>query len=156
MVGYLQRGSTMVEILVSVVVIAIGLLGIAALQGNSIGFNHSAHLRSIATSQASNMADRMRANPDGRDSGAYNTISGIPSNPSCTTCTPTEMAVKDTYQWNSINATLLPSGQGTVVRNGTRYTITIRWDGNRTGATGTNCSGNTNVDLSCFILEVQL
>lgn len=146
----------MVEILVSVVVIAIGMLGIAALQGNSIGFNHSAHLRSIAISQASNMADRMRANPRGRTTGAYNNLSGIPANPSCTTCTPSEMALRDAHQWNSSNATLLPSGQGTVTRNGTRYTITLRWDGNRTGATGTNCSGNTDVDLSCFILEVQL
>ncbi|QBR84305.1 type IV pilus modification protein PilV [Legionella israelensis] len=151
-----QKGTTLIEVLVSVVVIAIGLLGIAALQGHSTRYNHSAHLRSIAISQVNNMVDRMYANLEGVEAGHYNNITGIPPDPNCTTCTLSQIAQRDTNQWNTTNAQLLPSGQGTVTVNGNRHIITLRWDGNRTGATGTGCSGNAAIDLSCFIVEVQL
>lgn len=102
------------------------------------------------------MIDRMRANYPGVSSGAYNTISGIPSKPSCSTCTSAETAQKDAYQWNTANARLLPSGQGTVTRNGAQFIITIRWDNHRSGATGLGCSGNHAVDLTCLTMAVKL
>lgn len=151
-----QSGYSLLEVLVSVVVLSVGLLGIAALQVNSVRYNHSAYLRSIATAQATNMADRMRGNYAGVKAGYYNAISGIPSANNCTTCSTADIATLDAFQWNSDNASLLPLGQGTVVKNGSKYIITIRWDNNRTGATGLGCSGNAGVDLTCFPLEIQL
>ncbi|AHE67679.1 type IV pilus modification protein PilV [Legionella oakridgensis] len=151
-----QKGFTLIEVLISVVILAIGLLGIAAIQLNMIRYNHSAQMRSIAIAQANNMIDRMRANYTGVKTGLYNNVSGIPANPGCTTCNSSQIAQLDTYQWNSNNALLLPSGQGTVINNGNHYTITLYWDNNRTGATGLNCSGNSQVDLTCLIMEVQL
>ena len=97
-----QNGFTLVEILISVVVLSIGLLGLAALQINMIRYNHSAQLRSIAISQANSMIDRMRANYSGVKAGYYNNISGIPSAPSCSTCTSSETATKDANKWNNI------------------------------------------------------
>ncbi len=151
-----QSGFTLLEVLVSVVALSVGLLGIAAMQLNMIRFNHSAHMRSIAVAQANNMIDRMRANHEGVEAGHYDSLSGIPQNPSCTSCTASETAQRDTYSWNTYNDKLLPSGQGTVTNNGSSYTITVRWDNNRSGATGLNCSGDENVDLTCFTIEVAL
>jgi len=149
-------GFSLLEVLISVVILAVGLLGIAALQVNMIRYNHSAQLRSIAIAQVSNMIDRMRANYVGVKAGSYNNISGTPAAPNCTVCTSSQTAQLDTHQWNSANALLLPAGQGTVISNGNQYTLTLRWDNNRSGATGTACSSNSQVDLTCLIVEVQL
>jgi type IV pilus assembly protein PilV len=108
--------------------------------------NHSSMLRTIATYQAYDMADRMRANIMGVNNGDYNNLSGTPANPGCvsTNCTPANMATTDLYQWNTDNSVLLPSGQGVVCLDstpndgtlaapacdgiGTIYTIKIWWD----------------------------
>ncbi len=151
-----QSGFSLLEVLVSVVILAIGLLGIAALQAKTIQYNHSAQLRSIAIEQVSSMIDRMRANYAGVEAGLYNNASGIPKAPNCVSCTNAEIATRDINQWNTENALLLPLGQGTISSNGSNYIITLRWDNDRTGATGTGCSGNTKVDLTCLIMEVRL
>lgn len=151
-----QQGYSLLEVLISVVVLAVGMLGIAALQANAIQFNQSAQLRAVAITQIGNMVDRMLANSSGIDAGAYNDITGIPSNPSCTVCSSAQVAVRDAHEWNTLNSQLLPSGQGTVTRNGDRLLITMRWDNSRTGANGLDCSGNTSIDLTCLIMEVQL
>ncbi|RUQ89032.1 type IV pilus modification protein PilV [Legionella septentrionalis] len=151
-----QNGFSLLEVLVSVLVLAIGLLGIAALQLNMIRHNHSAQLRAVAVAQAGNMLDRMRANYKGVQAGFYNNISGIPNAPNCTSCTNSQIAARDANEWNHANAVLLPSGQGSVASHGNRFLITVRWDNNRTGVTGTNCSGDPEVDLTCLTMEVQL
>lgn len=150
-----QAGFSLLEVLISIIVLTIGLLGVAALQGSSIRYNHSAQLRAIAIAQGHSMADRIKANKAGAEAGAYNAVSGTPSQTSCTACTPTQLAQYDAWKWNTVNASLLPSGQGTVTGNNNRYTITVRWDGNRTGAAGLGCSGNKKVDLDCFSMEIQ-
>lgn len=151
-----QSGVSLIEVLVSVIVMAIGLLGLAALQGSAVRFNHSAELRSIANSQAQSMIDRMRANKQGVESGFYNNLSGLPSQTQCSACSPAQLAQYDLYQFNTTNAQLLPSGQGQVTGNGRVFTITIFWDNDRSGATGTNCSGNTALDLTCLSMSVEL
>ena len=66
------------------------------------------------------------------------------------------MAQFDLFEWNTQNAALLPQGQGTVVANGNQFTLTIRWDNDRSGVNGTNCSGDTSVDLTCLIMDVRI
>lgn len=151
-----QKGFSLLEVLISAVVLAVGMLGIASLQLNAIRYNNSAQLRSIAIAQAGNMIDRMMANGEGINAGSYNNISGTPSLPVCSTCTPGQIAQRDVYLWNTGNSQLLPSGQGTIVRSGNQFTVTIRWDNERNGATGLGCSGNAAVDMTCLIVEVQL
>jgi len=151
-----QKGFSLIEVLVSTVILAVGLLGIAALQSSAIKYNHSALLRSIAISQAGDMIDRMQANPAGVNSGAYNSVSGTGTMPSCTTCTNAQIAQRDIFQWNTANAALLPSGRGIITANGNKLTMTILWDNDRSGATGTACSGNSNVDLTCMIMEIEI
>jgi type IV pilus assembly protein PilV len=58
-----QRGFTLTEVLIAVLVLAVGLLGLAGLQLAGMKSNHSAYLRSQATIVAYDLLDRMRADP---------------------------------------------------------------------------------------------
>lgn len=124
-----QSGFTLLEVLVAIVVLSLGLLGLAGLQAASLRNNQTAYYRGIATQQAYDMADRLRANLAGvcplpNQSGACtlpseyrNLTATIPADPGCflTGCTVATMAVTDHFQWNTVNAALLPGGVGTVV-----------------------------------------
>ena len=122
----LQRGFTMIEVLVSIVVMTFGLLGIAGLQLTSLQNSRSSTMRSIAIQQAYDIADRMRANLAGVAAGNYDmsTPGAGTSKSGCTTtagCTPAQMAANDIYEWQqNLNASTntsgggLPLGQGIV------------------------------------------
>lgn len=129
--GCTQRGFSLLEVLIAIVILAIGLLGVARLQANSVGFNHGAYLRSQATLQVYDMADRMRSNMPGVTAGNYNAIAGTPADPNCFAagCTPAQMAQYDTFEWNTANAAQLPGGVGTVTGSGAGsvFTITVTW-----------------------------
>lgn len=121
-----QKGFTLLEVLIAVVVFAIGLLGIAGLQVAGMRFTHGSQLRAVATMQAENMADRMRANMTAVRDGAYNVTGAMPTSfdTDCgaETCTPAELAEYDLVLWNDgasgkpneSNAATLPEGEGVV------------------------------------------
>ncbi len=58
-----SRGFTLIEVLVTMIILAVGLLGLAGMQIAGMKANHSALLRTQATFAAYDLADRMRANP---------------------------------------------------------------------------------------------
>lgn len=136
-----ERGVSLIEILVAVVIISVGLLGLASMQMTGLRSNQSAYLRSQASMLASDMADRMRINSAQAIAGAYNAFSTSGysvSNPGCSTgntgCTPASQVVTDKVEWTAaINGTnsgvpLLPSGTGTITRGaGNLFTITVQW-----------------------------
>lgn len=121
----------MLEVMVAIVVLSFGLLGLAGLQVIGLKSNQTASLRSIATQQTYDIADRMRANMSGVNSNAYDNITpGTASNPNCilTGCTTLQMAQHDSFVWNATNAVLLPGGTGTVTGTpATFYTISVTW-----------------------------
>ncbi len=135
-------GFTIVEVLVSLIILSIGLLGIAKLVLYSAHSNDSAYLRSQATQLAYEILDNMRANPTAVAALDYNTALGAAaSNPgfSClnTTCSAGNLALYDIYVWKSRLAAgpptngALPSGQGSVTVTGTTplmATIVVQWD----------------------------
>lgn len=129
-----QSGFTLLEILVAIVVLSLGLLGLAGLQAATLRNNQIAYYRAIATQQTYDMADRIRANQAGVAAGAYNNLTAvIPADPDCVAnvCTPANMAVADHSQWNNNNARMLPGGTGTVVSvAGGSFDITISWNEN--------------------------
>lgn len=126
-----SRGFSLLEVMIAVVILSLGLLGVARLQANTVGYNHGAYLRSQATLQLYDMADRMRSNALGISTGAYNDIKTTPTDPGCLSsgCTPAQMAQLDAHEWNSANASLLPAGAGTVTGTGAGsvFTVTITW-----------------------------
>lgn len=129
-----QSGFTMIEVLVSIVVMTFGLLGIAGLQLTSLKNSRSSTLRSLAIQQAYDITDRMRVNLAGVAAGNYDmsTPGAGTSNSACTTtpgCTPAQMAANDIYEWqqNLGGATNtsgggLPLGQGIVCIDSTADT----------------------------------
>lgn len=129
-----QQGATLIEVMVAVLVLSIGLLGVASLQLFGLRYNQSAYLRSQATVLAYDIADRMRANPNGVSAGYYDNIdsASLPTDPACisTGCTNQQLANHDIREWGSYftgAAPVLPSATGTVVKVGSNYVATISW-----------------------------
>jgi type IV pilus assembly protein PilV len=136
-----QNGFSMIEVLVTMVILAIGLLGVAGLQIASVRNTQVAAQRSIATQQAYDMAERMRANMGpfvnglpvagaGTAGGAYDNLgANIPVAPACApNCTPAQQAVIDHAAWNTANGRVLTGGSGTVVGNlANGFTVTLNW-----------------------------
>lgn len=131
-----HSGFTLIEVLVAMIVLAIGLLGFAGLQATALRNNQSAYHRSQATQLAYDLADRVRANVSGR--ATYTTIDPGDATAksdclSTTGCSPADMAENDLFEWNSELTSNLPSGTGTIAVAGSVFTITINWDDNRDG-----------------------
>jgi type IV pilus assembly protein PilV len=133
-------GFTIVEVLVSLVILSIGLLGIAKLVLYSAHSNDSAYLRSQATQLAYEILDNMRANPSAASAGNYNTpLTAAAVNPGYTcqnTACPVaaNLAAYDLYVWKtrlSAPTGALPSGKGSVTVSATApimATIVVQWD----------------------------
>lgn len=150
-----SSGFTMIEVLIAIVVLSIGLLGLAGLQSTGLRNNQDAYARTVAATLANDMADRIRANMAGFNAGNYNnTASATAGCLNNTGCTPQEMAETDTYYWNQALAAL-PSGQGVVSTVGGLVTVTVRWDNARSGATGTGCDPNNPADMACLAVVFQ-
>ena len=147
-----QRGFTLIEVLVSALILSLGLVGVAGLQALSLKNNQSAYMRSQASALAYDLADRMRTNVAGANAGFYAPASAA-LHASCTTtagCSVQQSAQNDLAEWNAALAANLPMGtgfvcidstpyDGTGVGNpqcdgaGTQHSIKIWWDDNRDG-----------------------
>lgn len=127
-------GFTLLEILVSIVILSIGLLGMAGLIAAGLKSNHTASYRSHATMLADDYFDRMRANKTLAKDSHYDTALGA----ACTAAVTTIQGY-DCAEWKAMVATELPDGDGKVETdiNG-NVILTIQWasglDENQDGA----------------------
>ena len=87
-----ESGFSLIEVLVALVVLSIGLLGLAMLQAQGMKFTTDSYQRTQATLLAYDLIDRMRANKVGADAGAYCLTTAAPTTP-CTTTAPPATAV---------------------------------------------------------------
>ena len=150
-----QRGLTLIESMVALLVISVGLLGIAALQITSMQQNASAMNHSQAVWIGYNMADRIRANiTEFASYGGIDTDNDYTQD--CTGgCNTGELVTSDAADWK-IEVQNLPGGRGTITANANQLVVTVMWDDDGTGATGTGCGGDPAVDLTCYsIILVQ-
>ncbi|MDV6344629.1 type IV pilus modification protein PilV [Nitrosomonas sp. Is37] len=123
-----QKGVTMIEVLVAIVVLSIGLLGLAGLQSVGLTHNQSASFRSTATMMTYSILDSMRANRTAAINGSYNIAIGA-SIPSGST-----IPEQDLNNWLNELALRLPAGTGAINVAGNVITVTIQWDDSRGGA----------------------
>ncbi|CAM3265419.1 type IV pilus modification protein PilV [Pseudomonas floridensis] len=131
-----QRGMTLIEVLVSVLILAIGLLGAAAIQLNALKYTDSAAMTSQASFIAYDMMDRIRANVDGNaaanPSGVLATYSlnGLGSAPVENLNVARDQDLADFKK--NINNFAGSSGTGVInVANAPEVTITITWNDTR-------------------------
>ena len=121
-----QRGFTLLEVLISMVVIALGLLGYAGLQAVSLKNANTAYLRSQATMLSHDIVERMRVNKAVALTGTYNIAIGSLTGGS-------GVAGNDLSEWKANLRQSLPAGDGAVVVSGVgastgNVQITIQWD----------------------------
>lgn len=118
-----QQGTTLIEVLITLVIISVGLLSVAALQAVALKSNNGSYLRSQATFLAYDLADRIRAAPASALNGDYDDAS----------------AGGDRQEWNNRVITLLGNGaSGQVARTDREVLITISWNDDRARITGVN------------------
>ncbi|MBU1222352.1 MAG: type IV pilus modification protein PilV [Gammaproteobacteria bacterium] len=143
-----QSGFTLLEVLVAMLVLAIGLLGLAGLMASSMRNNLSASHRTQATWMAYDIVDRMRSNRAGAVTGGYATAMGTAA--TCSTAFPTgTIPAQDIAAWKNQLACSLPAGNGSIaVDTATRVaTILIQWNDSR---------GNQGLANQTFKVETQL
>jgi len=124
-------GFTLVEVLIALIILSVGMLGIAGLYVHSMQAGRTSIFRHHAVTLAGDVADRIRANPTGR-----NDYAGAGANNNCVNggidCSPAEMAANDIDLWDQQAADMLPNGTVTVVLGGAvpmlTYQITVAWD----------------------------
>ncbi len=142
-----QRGFTLLESLIALVVLSVGMLGIASLHVEGLRNGRTANVRTKAVALATDMTEKMRANRAGARAGDYvvgdggtganndcaDDLAGGPTAP----CTPAQLAAHDIWLWKSTLAnaqTGLPAGAtASIASNGAvspTFTITVAWTEN--------------------------
>ena len=174
------RGFTLLEVMISLVILAIGVMGIIGLQTSTYKQLQTSQNYSKAAMLASSMADRMLANQDQVLAGAYTHDSGDASStapsPNCASeaCDAAQLAAYDVWHWqrellgvdpDNENRKIpgsLPAASGEVLRDGAtgEYLILVRWDDDLDGDVGEECAAldpaavQGEDDLDCYALNL--
>lgn len=123
-----SRGVSLVEALVAVLVLSIGMLGIAGLHARALKYGQSSYERSVAVIQAQSIADSMRANATAAKAGAYNVDKKCD-----TAAAPTSSADVDLTDWIRQLQTSLSGAANNICgaiscNNEGVCTIGVQWD----------------------------
>ncbi|VAW88328.1 hypothetical protein MNBD_GAMMA16-678 [hydrothermal vent metagenome] len=142
-----QRGSSLIESLVSLVVLSFGTIGVAGLQVTSKQANLEAQQQLIATFLANDMVEKMRNNSGVLDTYAGENVGGssissqpLPNCSGVNACTAVQLASQDRWLWEQgidgatikkgiINTGGLVSPKGCISNNNGQVQIVISWYG---------------------------
>ena len=144
-------GSTLIEVLVSLLVLSFGMLGMAGVQVVSLRGNQAAYFRTMATTYSVDIIERMRANISAEEGGGYDDVAGA-ATASCFAavgCSDLQLAAQDILDWSATVAVGFPLGasvvcldstptDGTAAANacdgaGSIYAIKLWWEDDRDG-----------------------
>jgi len=126
-----QSGFSLVEVLIALIIMSVGMLGIAGLYVQSMQAGRTSLFRHHAVTLAGDVADRIRANPR---AGAAYTSGGTNNNcvATGTDCDEAQMADNDIFLWNQQAGETLPGGQVQIIFDNSTvpptYTITVQWN----------------------------
>lgn len=124
-----QHGFTMIEVLIALIILSIGLLGVAGVQALAMKSTTNSHIRSQVTLLAESMVENIRANSPGAIGGSYNGVTAQGSDPSCGTgCSAAQIAQRDIFQWFSDLQADVPGFTGATINlaNGMAE-VTVNW-----------------------------
>jgi type IV pilus assembly protein PilV len=175
-----QRGASLLEVLISMLIMSIGMLGMAGLTAASNAYNKLAQIRSTSLMLVSDYADRARANMTGFSAGnyakttAYENSRTLISTSGCTdtaanSCTAANMATLDQNQWRNLLRLRLPGGDAYVTTSATPATgqnnmdIWVMWT-ELDQTTGFAVEGNnrcptaatTDASVKCMYFRIAL
>jgi type IV pilus assembly protein PilV len=142
-----QMGVSLIEVLVAVVVLSIGLLGLAGLQASGMRVGQSSFYRGQAALMAYDMVDRIRANSAGAKAGKYDRALSAADE------TDTNRALTDINDWMA-RVRILPGGQGAISISGAVATVSIVWNDQRGTVRG--ATDYSNAAAQRFDLQAQV
>lgn len=163
----LLQGFTLFEVLISLVILALGMLGIARMLLITHKTNSSNYIRQQAVQSAYDILDRIVANRSAAIAGNYNVnnlvTTGAPTIPNsptanCTTssCSTSQLASYDTWYWLATDLAQLPYGCGSINTSvsgiNTLVTVTVQWNDNP----AQNFLGATNPTPAQFTIQSEL
>ncbi|MEX0605220.1 MAG: type IV pilus modification protein PilV [Marinobacter sp.] len=123
-----QQGLTMIEVLIAMLIFAIGLLGVAGMQSLALKSSDNSNIRSLVNIHAYEIVERMRANMPAVRGGKYNSIAGASTSTNCSpSCTPNQLAAWDASEWYANLQADVPSATGAVIYANGMATVTINW-----------------------------
>ncbi|MBT0569285.1 type IV pilus modification protein PilV [Curvibacter sp. CHRR-16] len=131
---------TLIESLIALLVLAVGLLGLAGVQARMLVENRTSNQRAVAISLIDDMFNRMRNNRDAATAGGYTSdwsATVAVQNCTSTSCTATQLAQSDLNQWRSNISALLPGGDAKIFTSSTdarQIGIAIAWPANESSA----------------------
>ena len=144
------RGASLLEVLVTIVIMAVGLLGLAKLQVSNLRNNQNVLYRTEATFLANDILDSMRVlnSVAPHDKAAHYLV----ATGSGTAAGPSAVALADVSAWKVRIAQALPDGDGSISVNGRIATIRIEWNDRRAGtpASADSCSSGKTARPACF------
>jgi type IV pilus assembly protein PilV len=126
-----HHGMSLVEVLVALVVLSVGMLGIAVMFVQSVRSSRSAILRTQAVNLVSDMADRVRANANAQGAYDIDEYGGSPALKSCApdderpvpiNCNAEELAEDDLARWKQAVETTLPALEDSPAQAEVHYT----------------------------------
>ncbi|MBS7458015.1 type IV pilus modification protein PilV [Coralloluteibacterium stylophorae] len=145
-----QRGVGLIEVLIAVLVLGVGLLGIAALQALALRNNQDALARSQAVIQTYAILDLMRADREAALAGAYNIGS------TCSAPAGEGGSADAVATWiQTLHQDVDPEACGSIRCGATRCEVTVRWD--EGGGVATAGRGASDAPgLQSFAMETRL
>jgi len=162
---------------VALVILSIGLLGVAAMQASALSSTHGSQLESLVAIQARSLADAMSANPDYWANNSPNfTLSSAASSPTTpvfsdgaptapelgclnTSCSQTDLAGYDLQQWGTELLTLVPGATATIACSASApvgCSITINWTEKSAAAVsqgGANATTATSISMTYTLVN---
>jgi type IV pilus assembly protein PilV len=181
-VAHRQRGVGLIEVLIAVLVFALGVLGMASMQVNAKRTSYDALQRSLATSLARDIVERMRSNPSPASLAVFGAVNNLgggtvtkPRDCKANTCTPVELANYDVWEWEQAldgaaeksgdsNAGGLVAPKACITHDAGVITLAIAWRGyggqvNPTGSTcgeGLGLYGTNEVDRQLVLITTYI